>query len=464
MAVRLTPLRIGGLVLVAVVVATGAVVAVSLGKSPFPRPNTKGPNVLVIVTDDQRWDSLSVMPKTRALIARHGIQFSNAVVTTPLCCPSRSSIYSGRYAHNHGVWDNNNTTYTKTSTGHLDTELTVQHVLHRAGYFTGHVDRYLNNWEDWTDHPPDFDQYAIGLPGHKAWDLDREALINGHRVHVHQYSTSWIRDMALLFLDRFHRTEASRPWLLFVTTRAPHLPAVPEAKYRVAPVPPFHPPPSFREQDLSDKPWLESAPKVTKAEVLKDRANQLRTLMSVDDMVGALFARLQQLGELDNTLVVFTSDNGELYGEHDLGAKRWPYDESLRVPLLVRFDAGHIPQGQVRTDVVANIDIAPTVYAVTGVRPPYTVDGHSLFSSVRRRQILVEYLHDVDVPEIPQYAGVWSPGPVFLDFPKVHREEYYAANDPYQLDNLDEERTGPDPGPYVALLAKWRTCAGSTCP
>jgi N-acetylglucosamine-6-sulfatase len=362
------------------------------------------------------------------------------------------------------VWDNNNTTYTRNTTGHLDTDLTVQHVLHEAGYFTAHVDRYLNNWEDWTDHPPDFDQYAIGLPGYKAWAPQREALINGKKILVKEYSTSWIRDMALLFLDRFERTEDARPWLMFVTTRAPHLPAVPEPKYRNAPVPSFAPPPSFREPDLSDKPWLQSAPRVTKAEVVKDRTNQLRTLLSVDDMVAALISRLQQLGELDNTLIVFTSDNGELYGEHGLGAKRWPYDESLRVPLLVRWDAGHIPQGQDRTDVVANIDIAPTIYAISGIQPPYPLDGRSLFSGTRRRDILVEYLHDVDVPEIPRYAGVWSPGPVFLDFPTEHRQEFYAGDDPYQLDNLYEDGGAPNPAPYLALLKKWMTCSGATCP
>jgi arylsulfatase A-like enzyme len=413
--------------------------------------------VLVFVTDDQRADTLSVMPKTRALLSRRGVRFSNAVVTTPLCCPARATIYSGKYSHNHGVWDNDN------DSGLLDTDQTVQKVLRDAGYFTAHVDRYLNNWEEWTSHPPDFDQYAVQLEGHKAWEGRREALVNGERVQVTEYTTRWIARLAGEFLARFEVEQDERPWLMFVATRAPHLPAVPENRYERAAIPSYSPPPSI-EEDLSDKPWLEEFQEYDPERAAGRRARQLRSLRSVDDLVEGLLAQLEAAGELRNTLIMFTSDNGELWGEHGLTRKRWPYDESLRVPMLLRWDAGGVPSGVVRDDVVANVDVAPTIYDATGIDPPYPVDGRSMLSDTGRESILIEYRHDSDNPTIPAYSGVWSPGEVFIRFPQVGRTEYYEADDPYQLTNLSVAGSSPDLGRFLSLLRAWETCSGSSCP
>jgi arylsulfatase A-like enzyme len=269
--------------------------------------------------------------------------------------------------------------------------------------------------------------------------------------------------MAREFLMRFEDEEDVRPWLMFVTTRAPHLPAVPEDRYERAPIPSYSPPPSIGE-DISDKPWLEQSQEYDRERVAGQRSRQLRSLRSVDDLVADLLARLETLGELRDTLIVFTSDNGALWGEHGLTAKRWPYDESIRVPMLLRWDGGGVPAGETRSDVVANVDIAPTIYDATNVAPPYQVDGRSMLSDTGRTRILIEYRSDPDNPTIPAYAGVWSPGEVFIHFPKLARDEHYAADDPFQLSNLAGTGDTPDPDRFLTLLRAWEACSGSKCP
>jgi arylsulfatase A-like enzyme len=418
------------------------------------RTSPPRPNVLVIVTDDQRYDTLMVMPAVRSLLAKEGVAFHNAVVTTPLCCPSRASIYSGRYAHNHGVWDNDNTT------GHLKTRYTVQHELQQEGYLTAHVDRYLNNWREWTREPPDFDFYAVQLEQRAAYG-PRHALVNGGRRRVRAYTTRWIRRVAELFLKRFEVRDDVRPWLMFVTTRAPHLPAIPEPAYAGTDVCCWTRPPSVGER-VWDKQWV--AQVRSRARFGRHRRRQLRSLKSVDDLVEALIGRLETLRELRNTLIIFTSDNGHLWGEHGLGNKRWPYDESLRVPLLLRWDSADVPRGTNRWDVVANIDVAATIYQAARVTPSYDVDGRSLLTRPRRHRILIEYRRNPDTPSVPRYSGVWSPRSVFLHFPGLGHNEFYEAADRYQLHNLYETGQGPDPTPYLRLIKKWSRCSGRDCP
>jgi arylsulfatase A-like enzyme len=422
-----------------------------------PTQRSARPNVLVIVTDDQRADTLWAMPATRRLIGKEGVTFENAVVTTPLCCPSRASIYSGMYAHNHGVWDNHN------ASGILDTDSTVQRVLRDNGYFTAHVDRYLNRWSEWTNRPPDFDLYAIQLDPLSAWE-PRNVLVNGRRSFVREYSTKWIKRKAIRFIERFESRDDSNPWLTFVTTRAPHLPAVPEAKYRKSSVCCFTPPPSLGET-LHDKPELGTLPPIDIGEVKRGRRNQLRSLKSVDDGLADLVTRLEELDELRNTLIIFTSDNGYFWGEHNLTSKRWPYDESIRVPLLMRWDGQDIQRGTIRSDVVANIDIAPTIYDASGIEPPYTVDGSSLLTGEPRSEILIEYTHDPGAPNVPPYRAIWTPGDVFVNFPASGRNELYLEDDPFQLHNLYHSSDDvPDPQPYLERIGAWSDCSGSDCP
>jgi arylsulfatase A-like enzyme len=451
---------VSGLVGVALLASLAPVPSTSGAKSQEGEPSR--PNVLVIVTDDQRFDTMRVMPKSRRLLARRGIRFTSAVATTPQCCPSRASIFSGRYAHNHRVLNN-------LAAHRLDHDKTVQKVLSDNGYLTALVGKYLNHWQKTLDEPLNFDSYVTFAGRSRYYDFD--VLINGNRRRISSHSTRYFTRIARRFMTRFHTADPERPWLMFVAPFSPHTPAVATPKHRRAPVPRWRRPPSLN----SSRFWFSEPVNVDR--MRRARARHLRSLMDVDDMVAGLVGHLDNLGQLENTLIVYTSDHGYMWGEHSMISKSTPFDESVRVPLLVRWDAGGIPQSVRRRDVVANIDIAPTIYDVAGITPPYAVDGRSLLSDHRRSNgIFIEARDTVEDPirehnvrrAIPRWLGLWTPAEAFFHFPQLEHNELYAPGDRYQLLNILEE-CHTDPcrqmaQPYLDQLDAWRQCGGQTCP
>jgi arylsulfatase A-like enzyme len=397
---------------------------------------TKPPNVLVILTDDQRADadSLSVMDDTLRIFRDGGTYFPNAVATTPLCCPSRASIFSGKYVHNHGVTSQKNAT-------NLPQEWTLQyHLQQNLGYTTALVGKYLNNW---SGPKPYFDYVKGGI--------FTNYYSNG------KYTTRVIRRHALSLLNTFETSDA-KPWLMYVQPFAPHAPAVPETAYANAFVPLREKTPAWGETDLSDKPTFvkNKASKTSKSSVRALRRKMIRTLYSVDDMNKAIFKRLAALRE-DNTIAFFMSDNGFMWYEHRLQHKMVAYDDSVRIPMFVRWP-GRIRAGVTDPDIVANIDVAATVYDALGYTPAnYEPDGRSMFSS-SRPYILTEFR-----ASNPWYA-LWHPDWMYARYDNGFRE-YYGPDDPWQLDNAF--KTGK-PIPDAAALANWlnsaMTCAGAACP
>jgi arylsulfatase A-like enzyme len=196
--------------------------------------------------------------------------------------------------------------------------------------------------------------------------------------------------------------------------------------------------------------------------------------MSVDDLVGDLFDRLEALGEDERTMAVFMSDNGVLWAEHGLyGTKRFPYLPSVEVPLFLRWP-GHVAGGIVDDRIVANIDIAPTVFDAVGLAPPTDpeMDGASLLGAGRRDRLLLEYFRSPDEPAVPTWAGTITDRYEYVEWYAedgsiTFREYYDLVADPWQLRNLlGDRRTGNDPdvGPLHARLSADRGCAGATCP
>lgn len=424
-------------------------------------PDGRAPNVLVVVTDDQRADTLAAMPATRRWLAGGGTDYSRAYVTTPLCCPSRSSILSGRYAHNHGVRTNGDG-------GRLDQETTLAARLQRVGYQTGISGKFLLFW-DLKKPPPHFDRYAItnGTSYHGDWFS-----IDGDRRSVPEYSTTFIGEQALEYLDHFELDD-DRPWFLYVTPQAPHKPYIADERYADAPVPPWAPGAGVSEADRSDKPPFVQDSHFTGGEEL--RAAQLRTLFSVDDMMAALERRLAELDEERDTLVVFTSDNGYQWGEHLLRSKSLPYAESVRVPFLVRWP-GRVPPGHQSRRLVSTADIAPTVLSAAGADPEPDdpeLDGRSLLSHRSRLRVLVEYHRDPFFP-YPTWASLRGPGFVYTEYygdddETVGFREYYDTEaDPAENENLLGDRSAAnDPawaGRLAEELARARRCVGRRCP
>ena len=348
------------------------------------------PNVLFILTDDQRYDALSCMGhpylKTPHIdrLASEGLLFKNHFCTTSLCSPSRASILSGLYAHTHGV-SNNFTEYPKDM-------VSFPMRLQESGYETAYVGKW--HMGEKNDMPrPGFDHFVTHKGQGKYFDTEFNFNGKDRRV-VKGYYTTVVTDMAM---DWIKDRESDKPWAIMVGHKAPHSFYFPEKKYEQAfdSVDIQYPQSAFT---LDDKPawfkkrldtwhgiygplfgWRKKFPDKS-PEAVKDFAKMVRaywgTLLSVDDSVGRLYTFLEDRDELDNTLVVFTSDNGLLEGEHGMVDKRTGHDPSIRIPLVVRYP-GLAVQGKVIPQITATIDFAPTILDICGAEPLEKVHGHS---------------------------------------------------------------------------------------
>ncbi len=408
------------------------------------------PNILVFVTDDQRIDGLSVMPKTASWFRAGGTTFPNGVVTTPLCCPSRTSIFTGRFAHNHGVKRNGE----PETVRNVDQSKMIQRYLHDAGYHSGFAGKFLNTWPT-NVAPSYFDRSRVG-----------DAYYLGGR-----YQTDVLGDFADDALTAWESSDTT-PWFLYLAPKSPHDPYTAQPKYADATVPPWNGPPSLFEADRSDKPPWVRATTDTPANANTVRTGQSRTLMSVDDMVDRIMRRLDALGET-NTLAIFMSDNGYFWGEHGIvGTKRLPYLESVKVPFHMRWP-GHVAAGAVDPRLVAGIDLAPTFLDAAGLPLPSSppMDGVSMLGGFTRARIHLEYYRSTDAPKWPSWAATLTPTTQYVEWLNddqtiAFREYYDLEHDPWQLTNLlGDGNPGNDPpvGPLHSILAADSVCSGTGC-
>jgi arylsulfatase A-like enzyme len=417
------------------------------------------PNILVIVTDDQRARTLDVMPKTRDWFKAGGRTFNRAFATTPLCCPSRASIFTGRYAHNHGVTAND-----RTSAFAADTS--VQRYLADAGYATAIVGKYFNGIP-LAENPPPFARWMIGGGTYN----DPAFNVDGTVQTVPGYSTEIVAAGAVQLLQDFEADD-ERPWFLYVAPKAPHLPATPAPRNAEAPVPAWVPSSALVERDRSDKPpWVRKKPLVVESAVAT-RSAQLRTLMSVDDLVGDVMGTLESLGERRETLAFFLSDHGFLWGEHGLMRKSHPYTESIRIPFFMAWP-GSIPEGSRDNRFAATVDIAPTILDAADVAPAIPMDGRSLLGRGWRAHLFTEYFRTPEFRQVPpwksirtgrfQYVEYYGNDPTRIIF----REYYRLDRDPEQLRNVlrDGNRANdPDTRRLHRLLRLYGRCSGASCP
>jgi arylsulfatase A-like enzyme len=255
---------------------------------------------------------------------------------------------------------------------------------------------------------------------------------------------------------------------------APHAPYVPDTPYENAAVSPYDPSPGVAETDKRDKPPHVQARSVDLADVEQERTQQLRTLMSVDDLVQTVFQTLDATGETSNTLAIFMSDNGFLWGEHGLRAKGVAYDQSVRVPMFIRWP-GHFVAGATDSRLVANVDLAPTIIdAVGGIAPGVQMDGHSLTDPLANRSHLLIEHEGVLTDYEPGWAAIRTLTSNYVehydavDHQKiVHREYYDMLADPFELDNLladGNSANNPNTAALSAQLAADRECAAASCP
>jgi arylsulfatase A-like enzyme len=400
------------------------------------------------------------MPKTMRWFAVHGTVFTEGYAVTPLCCPSRASIFTGRYAHNHGVLNN-------SSAWRLDHGSTLQRLLHGVGYRTAIAGKFLNGWNLAVD-PPHFDRWAI-LEENIAGYYNVPFNVDGAVRRVRRYSTWFIRNQATDFLRFFERRDR-RPWLLYVTPFAPHKPFTPAPKHASASLPPAQLSPAVHERKLGDKPHFIRDPEMAEPGARRTRARQLRTLMSVDDLVGRITGLLNRLGETDRTLAFFLSDHGLFWAEHGLVDKRLPYSEAVRIPFLVRWD-GHIAAGVEDPRIVTTLDVAPTASAAAGKTAArrHRPDGRDIQSSSRDR-VFLEYFVD-PVRPVPAWSSIRTATLQYTEYRGrrggvLFREFYDLSADPWQLMNLLRDgNEANDPTPAMlrdlsGMLSAGRWCRG----
>ena len=499
--------------LVAATVVAGALVLTGVparAVDPAPAPP---PHLVLVLLDDQDattspyWDAL---PRTRALLADRGLTFTNAFAPTPICCPARGTLLTGKYGHNTGVLTNGGPQggfETFRSRGNEERALPVR--LSDAGYRTMLVGKYMNGYEsDPTHVPPGWTEWYGAADNLFYLGYNYKLNENGTLVQYGQaeadYSTDVVARKTLDFIER-SETDDERPFFAYVASTAPHLPLGPAPRHASNPWTAASVPrtPNFYEADLSDKPcWLRlSGPgrNATQGWNEMDYRNRMGSLLAVDDMVAGIVDTLEANGELDNTYLVFTSDNGYNLGSHRLVHKMVPYEESLRVPLVV--SGPGVPHGA-ETRMALHTDFFPTALDLAGVAIPDDVDGRSLAPVLRgedpgpwRSDFLAQYAgggggngigSELPSPvyywifviilgqDVPSYRAVRTDHYTFVEWYDKERygfhelELYDLSTDPYELQNLLSTAAGRRANRALVQQLRRRmnalgSCSGPSC-
>jgi N-acetylglucosamine-6-sulfatase len=493
--------------LAAAVWGAAAAVEPTQGAKQTPRPN-----IILVVTDDQTLAAFNghTMPYTVGNVAGPGTTFANTIAVTPLCCPSRAAMLTGQYGHNNGILSN------KPGYPALRDKTNVLPAwLRAAGYYTAHIGRYLNEyphgkkskpgpgWDEWVTalEPRRYLSYNLRV-GRKVVEFGKEAK---------DYITRVFNSRAVQVIEK--QGPKAQPFYLQLDQFAPHAgPGTPKgpcagrdvadpdpADYAAFANEPLPNPPSVNEQDVSDKPSFvqEVHPFTEKniAAITQRYRCALASLVAVDRGMAAIDAALAQTGELENTVVMFVSDNGFFYGEHRLPREKIrPYEEALHVPLVIRAPSGVLGSATVPSvgELVANIDLAPTILDFAGAAPCIApghcrvMDGRSLVPLLRGeggwpadRGLGIEWRTNdatFNTSSSCEFHGIRTPGQLFVEHvsvpsgpnglcvPADEREHYDLVADPFELQNLYPADPSTPQGLIEGLLAarttKLANCAG----
>jgi N-acetylglucosamine-6-sulfatase len=458
-------------------------VQVSALVGPDPRPN-----IVFITTDDMRVEDLWAMPNVQALITDQGTTFTNSYAPFPLCCPARAAWLTGEYNHNNGVMGNLTTDFPEGGYPALDGSSTVATWLEGAGYQTAFVGKYLNGYGSKKPVlvPPGWMDWHASVAGGKYLTTRlRENTGGVLATHVYNgpYQVDLYDSIATGIINS--RIPAEAPLFLWVSDFAPHsgdpaesddpaisTPAVPPRWKDYYAGTALHPDASYNEADVSDKPaYVSALNRLTPAmqAMLKESYEQrLESLRAVDDSVANIIDALHATGELDNTVVVFSDDNGYMMGEHRIHAgKTVPYEPSSRVPLIIRGPG--FPAGATRSPWVANIDVAPTFAAIAGTTPNLVVDGTSLLPlasdpTTWPARTMVMEAGPKTLGGVDRYHGVRSGRWIYIEHSTGEVEFYDMQADPYQLTNLAHDPAWDAKQVELhAKLMQMQDCAGAAC-
>ena len=457
-----------GKVLATFVLVLTVALAATTGAPVAAQENPGKPNFVYIIADDMRQDDLAYMPKTRNLLGSQGLTFENAYVPYGVCCPSRASVLTGMYTHNHKVWTNgtgpNGGWEGFRTQGHERDNMATN--MRAGGYRTGLFGKYLNRYNG-SRVPPGWDDWFARFQGHYFnWYANDNGVKRHYGTHARNYETDVLSNQAREFIDQ--SVNAGKPFMAYVAPPAPHSPYTPAPRHRDVfngeKAPRL---PSFNEADVSDKPSFAQRSPLSAADIAaidKRHENRAEMLQALDDLVEATVNKLNARGVLDNTYVVFTSDNGWHHGEHRIpSSKAQVYEESIHMPLLIRGPG--IAAGGTTDKVALNIDVFPTFADLSGVATPSYVDGRSLkpvlegAATAWRTAFLLERRNPKDPAE--SFFGVRSTEPrKYVEYQGGERELYDLSADPYELEN---SYNGTPPTDLETRLDALKVCAGDAC-
>ena len=483
------------------------------------------PNVLFVLTDDMRLDDLQYLPHVRSLIGDNGMTFDEYFDNVTLCCPARTSILRGQYSHNTGVLTNGGTTggFETAHAIHAE-DSTIATAMHDAGYTTGLFGKYLNGYPNTVEPsyvPPGWDQWSSSSKGNAYGEFNYTLNQNGTQVAYgnkpEDYGTDVYSRQTSAFIDQAHA--AGKPFFAYLAVYAPHQPATPAPQDADAfPGLKALRDGSYNEADVSDKPrFIQDLPRLgPRVQVAVDALARKRaqSLQAVDRDVAGLIEHLDQIGELDSTYVVFTSDNGFHLGQHRMRAgKQTAYETDIHLPLLIRGPGinagGHV------ADLTGNIDIAPTIAAMGGAAMTDAPDGRSLLPFLDghppagahwRQAYLLEHWNTSSNPQdragaaqlepddldqqgasdssstpdpsttttsiragkaalsnIPEYQGLRVGGYTYVEYATGEKELYDLTSDPDELDNLASSAPSDLLATLHQRLEALRRCKADGC-
>jgi N-acetylglucosamine-6-sulfatase len=443
------------------------------------------PNIVFISSDDQRADDMWVMDHVNQRIAAQGTTFARSYANFPLCCPARATFQTGQYAHNHGVLGNLSSTSPLGGYPAFDTSSTIGTWLKAGGYRTAFVGKYLNKYGSVKPItvPPGWDDWHAIVGGGNYFDTRLFENGTTHR-YTGPYQTDLLGNIATNIINR--EAPKSTPFLLYASFFPPHSGAPTEPDDPEIATPAVAPEwkdhyaglalpvgGAYNEADVSDKPSFVRSRHLIganlKAQLTESNQQRLESLESLDAAIDHMLDALQNAGELTNTVIIYTSDNGYMRGEHRLHAgKTVVYEPSTRVPLIVQGPG--FPAGVTRNQLAGHIDIAPTIARAAGVTPGLTIDGvplQDLAASdtawAARPQVLEAGPQTVDGPWF--YRAVRTPRWLYVDYDTEDFLELYDMNaDPNQMTNLAYNPSyATQRSDMATLLSRLRSCAGANC-
>lgn len=481
--------------------------------SIFEVDGAQKPNIIIFLTDDQDilLDSMVALKNVRRLINDEGITFQNAFVNSPICCPSRSTILTGKHLHN--IMVTNNSLAGNCSSPewqkNFEPQSFVSLLKNKANYTTFYAGKYLNRYGDkdcgGAGHVPVGYDWWLGLHGNSRY-YNYTLSVNGTAKHfTDEYLTDVMKQYALSFLNR--KQTLTDPFFMMLSTPAAHAPFTPAPRHaKKFPGMKALRTPSFNYSDTNRHWLLRLPPRYLPLDIslLDDiQRHRMQTLLAVDEMVGEIVGQLQRLGVTNNTYILFTSDNGFHIGQFvQPWDKRQPYETDIKVPLSMRGPL--IAPNQTSQLAVASVDLAPTILSIAGVDIPQDMDGVSFYkaalknSDLRERNILIEYYGEGDSETVDAscfnredgeqlsncvqsnwckcedarnntYACVRTVSATtdfkFCQFYDTENfiEAYNLRSDPYELHNIYIEMKPQQQDNYSATLKQLLRCTGLEC-